>query len=74
MDPDPITSTPHMMVLYMICSRQASGATGSLLDHLEPQPILETEAELPVLKVETKGVGGDDIQPITSIRDSRGEG
>jgi hypothetical protein len=58
----------------VISESVADRTTGSLLGHMETQPVLQAQAELLVQEMEAERRGRDYIQPIPSVTDSRVEG
>ncbi len=68
MDPVRVTTAADLVITKEVCRSLADGALSTFLDHLKTQPILEAELEVPVLKVETQGLGGDDIKLVSGMR------
>lgn len=63
----PIPPTADLVVSKGVTKSQADRTPCSLFHHLEPEPVLETEPELPVLQVEAKSMGGHNFQLVTSV-------
>jgi hypothetical protein len=63
-----------MIIPERVDSSVADRRTGSLLGHMETQPVLQAQAELLVQEMEAERRGRDYIQPIPSVTDSRVEG
>ena len=63
----PITTTAHLVVPKRISNHVADWALGSLLKHLDPQPVPKAQSEFTVQQVKAQCHGRDHIQSISSM-------